>query len=449
MKNINIKKSLDSVYNLIEYHTKVTAGAGVLRFNRIRDIFKLRTRTHNQTNNLAPLLRSTPRFKELASAHYLKGRYIEKTGKVAWITSGGPVEILKALGFYVFYPENHGAVCGVQRKAVDICGEAESAGYSPDICSYARTDIGSLLSGNTPVGRIPRPDLLLCCTNICQTVLSWYRVIAHELSVPLILIDTPFIYGSLEEHSVTYVQRQLGAAIEEAEKISGRQLSFKKLQKVTRLSKDLVELWSQIIACGKARPAPLSAFDQFIHLAPVVEMRGEAEAVDYYHSLLRELQDRIRDGVGAVTGEQHRLLWDNLPIWFWLRKLSIALAQKSRTALVASTYTNAWGELAPLIDEQQPIASAAKVYLNPILNHGTAYKLNTMKKMVKDYQLDGALLHSDRSCKPYSIGQMDQRVRLQEEVGIPAFLIEADHNDSRVFAQEQILTRLDAFLELL
>ena len=32
--------------------------------------------------------------------------------KVAWCTSVGPAEILRAMGFAVYFPENHGAMLG-------------------------------------------------------------------------------------------------------------------------------------------------------------------------------------------------------------------------------------------------------------------------------------------------------------------------------------------------
>jgi benzoyl-CoA reductase/2-hydroxyglutaryl-CoA dehydratase subunit BcrC/BadD/HgdB len=102
-----------------------------------------------------------------------------------------------------------------------------------------------------------------------------------------------------------------------------------------------------------------------------------------------------------------------------------------------------------MIDPQRPYKSAAHVYLHPILNRGTGYKLSVMQHMVDEFHLDGAILHSDRSCKPYSIGQMDQRERLIHKVGIPALLLEADHNDPRAFAEEQVANRLAAFLEML
>jgi benzoyl-CoA reductase/2-hydroxyglutaryl-CoA dehydratase subunit BcrC/BadD/HgdB len=321
-------------------------------------------------------------------------------------------------------------------------------GWSRDICSYARTDFGSVLSGKTPVGRLPKPDLLLCCTNICQTVLFWYRVLAHHFKVPLILIDTPFIYDQASDHAVEYVKKQLEKGINIAERVARRDLDKGRLQDVIRYAYQASMLWLQVLETAKARPAPITAFDEFIHLAPIVEMRGEPFTVDYYRAMLEELENRVENGVGALKNEKKRLLWDNLPIWFRVRKLSNLLAARG-VALVASTYTNAWGELAPMMDPQNPLESSARVYLHPILNRGTGQKLETISQMVKDYSADGVILHSDRSCKPYSVGQMDQRERLAHELDVPALLLEADHNDPRSYSDEQGETRLDAFMEVL
>jgi benzoyl-CoA reductase/2-hydroxyglutaryl-CoA dehydratase subunit BcrC/BadD/HgdB len=57
------------------------------------------------------------------------------------------------------------------------------------------------------------------------------------------------------------------------------------------------------------------------------------------------------------------------------------------------------------------------------------------------------VLHSDRSCKPYSIGQVDLKERLAGELGIRVLLLEADHSDPRAWAREQGENRLAAFME--
>jgi benzoyl-CoA reductase/2-hydroxyglutaryl-CoA dehydratase subunit BcrC/BadD/HgdB len=423
-------------------------GRTFLRYQRLRSEWKASRPGWWRHEHLTEPLKVTPWLKELITTHFLQGQYAEQTQPVAWVTSGGPVEFLKALGYYTFYPENHGAICGVRRACVDISTEAENAGYSRDICSYARTDIGQVLSGKTPVGKVPKPDLLLCCTNICQTVLYWYRVLAEHFQVPLILIDTPFVYDEAPDHAVEYVQKQLDEAIPLAERVAGRTLTPKALEQAARWSYEATRLWLEIINRGKHRPAPILAFDQFFHMAPIVEMRGDEHTVHYYRALLDALDERIANGIGALKHEKKRVLWDNLPIWFWVRPLAELLAAHG-VAVVASTYTNAWGELAPLMDPSRPLESAARAYLHPILNRSAAYKLRVMGEMVGEFYLDGVILHSDRSCKPYSIGQMDQRERLQEELGVPALLLEADHNDPRSFSEEQGETRLAAFIELL
>jgi len=85
----------------------------------------------------------------------------------------------------------------------------------------------------------------------------------------------------------------------------------------------------------------------------------------------------------------------------------------------------------------------------PILNRSAGSKLGTIKRMAEDFHINGVVLHSDRSCKPYSIGQIDQRNSLIHDDRMPALLLEADHNDTRSFSEEQTVSRLDAFVEML
>ncbi len=424
------------------------AGEFLINSKTKRNLKNYRAPNGWRNDILAPPLKTGVLTKQIITKHYLEGRYINGVKPVAWVTSGAPIEILKALGFYILYPENHGALCGARKVAREISEEAEKSGYSMDICSYARTDIGTTLSKKTPVGKLPKPDLLLCCTNICQTVIYWYRVLAEYYKIPLIVIDTPFVYDEAKEFDIEYVKKQLESSIEISEKVSHRKLRYSKLKEVVKLSKMAAELWLEIMKANKHRPAPISVFDQFIHMAPIVEKRGDPETVDFYSKMLDEINERIDKGIGAVKKERRRVLWDNLPIWYKIRFLSEFLAEHG-VSVVASTYTNAWGELAPMMDVEKPIESMAKTYIYPILNRGAGYKLRTMEEMVKEFSLDGAILHSDRSCKPYSIGQMDQRLRLLSELGIAALMLEADHSDPRAFADEQVVSRLKAFVEMM
>jgi benzoyl-CoA reductase/2-hydroxyglutaryl-CoA dehydratase subunit BcrC/BadD/HgdB len=69
--------------------------------------------------------------------------------------------------------------------------------------------------------------------------------------------------------------------------------------------------------------------------------------------------------------------------------------------------------------------------------------------MVEKYGADGLVMHSNRSCKPYSLGQYDIQRIVREKMGIPTVMIEADMVDERSFSEGQIETRIEAFIELL
>ncbi|MCB2227854.1 MAG: 2-hydroxyacyl-CoA dehydratase [Desulfarculaceae bacterium] len=398
--------------------------------------------------DFGPPLKCAARLKEIMMRHYYLARFAPGAKPVAWVTSGAPVELLRALDFYTIYPENHGALCGAQKMGPELCQVAEDEGYSADLCSYARVDLGHMLSGKTPAGRLPKPDLLFCSNNICQTVVYWYKVMAHRYGVPLVMFDTPFNYGEIKDDDIDYMKGQIKDMIPVLEKAAGRSFDMERFMAVAELSKSTSELWGLCLETMKAKPAPMTIFDAFVHLAPVVSLRGLPVAREYYEILYAELLERVRAGIGAITNERKRLMWDNIAIWYKVRDFSELFAARGMN-FVAATYTNAWAETIQHLDMSRPFESLAKTYSLVILNNNLEHRLNLMAKMVEDYAVDGLVVHSARSCKPYSLGQYDLKRILSERLGIPAVVIEADITDYRYFSEEQALTRLEAFFEAL
>jgi bcr-type benzoyl-CoA reductase subunit B len=380
--------------------------------------------------------------------HYYLARYAAGARPVAWVTSGAPVELLRAFDFYTVYPENHGAVCGAQKIGTELCDIAETHGYSQDLCSYARIDLGHFFSGRTPVGKLPKPDVLFAANNICQTVVYWYKALARYWDIPLLLFDTPFTYVQPTGTDIDYMVEQLEEMIPLLAKISGRPFSRERFQEILRTSKAAATTWGEILATMKARPSPMTIFDAFVHLAPIVSLRGLKVALNYYQVLLDELRERVASGIGALRNERKRLMWDNIAIWYKFRDFADLFAERGMN-FVTATYTNAWAETTPYLDESRPFESLARAYGLVILNNNLGHRLRLMTRLIEDYQVDGLVVHSARSCKPYSVGQYDIRRLLMARLGIPSVVIEADIADSRVFSEEQSRTRLEAFFETL
>ena len=381
--------------------------------------------------------------------YYMEAKSARISGrKVAWITSGGPVEPLIAMDVIPVYPENHGAMIGASKMGTELCEKAESMGYSSDLCSYARSDIACATVNGGPIGGLPRPDMLICCNNICGTVLKWYEVQARYFNVPLFIFDTPFCHVGYAEEARRYVRSQLDEYVLFLEQACGRKMDSDHLKAVGKLSLEGQRLWQAVLATTANSPAPMTAFDAFYHLALIVTLRGTPLVIDYYTQLLEKMKDRVARGIGAIPNEKYRLLWDNIPIWPRTRWLSEKLASHN-ACLVADTYTSAWCGTTKYIDENNFFDSMAEAYTRIYLNIGVDEMARIVLEMVDTYKVDGIVMHSNRSCKPYSLGQYDIQKIVEKERGIPCLMIEADMVDERSFSESQVSTRIDAFMEII
>jgi benzoyl-CoA reductase/2-hydroxyglutaryl-CoA dehydratase subunit BcrC/BadD/HgdB len=66
-------------------------------------------------------LHASQKMKELMTRYYIGAKMAEGSDKkIAWITSGGPVEFLIAADIIPIYPENHGAMLGASSMSVEL-----------------------------------------------------------------------------------------------------------------------------------------------------------------------------------------------------------------------------------------------------------------------------------------------------------------------------------------
>ena len=392
-------------------------------------------------------LETSKDLTRLMTRYYATRKVVGKVRPLAWVTSGAPVEILVAMGVATVYPENYGALVGAQRAAVPLAQVAEERGFSPDLCSYARCHIGSVMvPRDAPQGGLPRPDLLVACNNICGTVIKWYQALAQELNVPLFLLDAPYQHEpGLPDHTVEYVAAQLEELIAWVTCHTGRKLNDRKFAQALELSNEAVTLWREIRELCQARPSPLNAPDLFLTMAPIVVLRGTRDAVTFYRKLKAEVEERVARGEGAIMEERYRLLWDNIAIWYRLFRL-FSLFTDAGACFVVDTYTNAWSAS---VDTTDPFLGLAQTYSTVYINQSLQSRADLMGDLVQRFGVDGMVFHSNRSCKPYSLGQYEILEQVASQTGVPGLILEADMCDTRVYAEEPIKNRIQAFLDLL
>ncbi len=392
-------------------------------------------------------IESLRKLKQINIDYYGAAHMAKQSNKfIAYVNTFTPVELLYAMDVIPIYPENHAVIIGARKMSAEVASAAEGMGYSMDLCSYARCDLGSIKTGLSPTWGLPKPDLLLISNCQCGTLTKWFEVLSRLYGAPMFLIDIPHSgHGEPDPAAERYVRAQLDDLVALLEKITGRPLDPEKLKESTRLSTEASELWTRVLEVGASKPAPITVFDQFISMSPIVAQRGTQIAVDFYRELVSELEDRVQKGIGACDNEKFRLFWDNLPIWPELRRLSLFLEERGGS-LVTSLYTWAWARLA--VGDENPLDDWTKQYLYAANLH-LERRIQDYVEIGLKYKLDGFLYHSNRSCKFVSQDIPEVRRAVTDRTGIPGLIIEADHNDPRLYSIESLETQIGNFLELL
>ncbi len=375
----------------------------------------------------------------------------DPAGRVAWCSSVGPVELLRALGFAVFFPENHAAMLGASRLATDLIPTATAEGYSPDVCSYMTSDIGAWRRGVTAlsrvdpsIARVPRPDVLVYDTNQCRDVLDWFSFYGRQYGVPVIGVAAPRGVGVVTGELVAAVAAQIRALVPPLEAIAGRRMDPDVLARVVAVSRDTSVLWRKVLSCGEARPSPLTFFDGCVHMGPAVVLRGDERAKAYYEGLLAELEGRVAAGEAAVDGERVRLYWEGMPIWGRLRQVSELLAGL-RASVVGSTYCSSW--VFDGLDPDAPFDSMARAAVELFISRSDAVKEGILAAEARRYGVHGIVFHDAKTCPNNSNCRYGMPGRLLRGAGVPSVVLHSDLNDLRLHADEGVRLALEAFVE--
>lgn len=399
-------------------------------------------------------IKATALCKQVMADHFHELKAATEAGfpKVAWCTSVGPAELLRALGFLVYFPENHAALLGATRAAMDLIPAANAIGYSPDICSYLTSDIGSYLKKQTPLTRAfglpgpPRPDVLVYNTNQCRDVQDWFSFYGREFGVPCIGIVTQRGVGPVMKSHLDDQVAQMKALVPSLEEISGNKLDLDLLKASVAESLATTKLWRAVLETASAKPSPLTFFDATILMGPAVVARGTRAATEYYRVLLAELQEKIAAGQGAVPGEKYRLYWDGMPVWGKLRPLS-ELLSSLKTPVVASTYCNSW--IFDAFDPDNPFEGMARAYVELFIVRNDEFKEDYIRRMHDLFKFDGIIYHDAKTCPNNTNCRYGMSRRLHQKLGVPGLTIHGDLNDLRCYSEEQAVTNIEAFIEQL
>jgi benzoyl-CoA reductase subunit B len=404
------------------------------------------------------------RQKRMIADHFRRLGQTSKTGEKAVYTfvPGNLTELLLSFDLLPVLPEINALQSGMRGKSREYIATAERLGHSGDVCTYVKCDLGMMKSGNIgPTGEpLPDPDLLLLSYTGCFTFLKWFEILKQEYDCPVAMLHVPYQGdGEITDSARRYVIDQLkNSIIPKLEKISGKAYDEARLSELlarsARAEDDLV--W--VLESAKNRPSPIDAyFGGIYYLGPIFSsFRGTEDAVGYYRALRSEITARLEQGLGPITPEgqideeKFRIVVEGPPNWTNFREFWKMFSDVG-AVVVASTYTKVGGvyDNGFRHDPSRPLETLAEYCMGCYTNLNLPTRVEMLSRYVKEYQADGLLINSIKSCNSFSAGQLMMLREVENRSGRPGGFIESDLVDPRYFSAANIKNRLESYFQMI
>lgn len=351
---------------------------------------------------------------------YAKGKLPEK--KVAWVTAFVPVEILEALDISYYYPESYAAVIAASSAEQPLLEESEAGCLSCDCCSYSCCIEGCLEQEKGPRGVPPKPDVLIATNNQCNTLPTWWNILAERYQVPLIVLDYP---GETADRRLAYeyVTKQHRELIAELEKLSGNRLDPAVLAELIANSERSVAEWKQAATClPEYEIKPTILFDDISFL---ITSRCKTETAELYRLMNEEIRQMPAAGKDKIP-----VFWLGYPLWYHPDRFLSELLEDYR--IVGSNYVTWWS-----LDYsgQDVFEKLFQAYNFTFLNLAQATRNERLAQLIGESKAVCAVTLHNKSCKCDFVSA--------KNIAIPQAEIEIDMIDRTFVDMEKARRQLE------
>jgi len=407
---------------------------------------------------------SQHRQKAMIASHFDRLAAAPQTGERCAYTfvPGNLTELLLSFDLLPVLPEINSLQSAMRGKSAEYISIAEKLGHSEDVCTYVKSDIGMLKSGNIgPTGqRLPNPDILLLSYTGCFTFMKWFELLREEYHCPVVMLHVPYqADGHITDSMRSYVVEQLQTqVIPELERVSGRAYDEDRLRECLTLSARAEDDLVWVLQSAKHIPSPIDAyFGAVYYVGPIFSsFRGTEDAVAYYRELRVETEERLRLGKGPVTpdgdmgNERFRVVVEGPPNWTSFRQFWKMFSDLGAVS-VASTYTKVGGvyDMGFRHDPSRPLETLADYCLGCYTNLNLPTRIDLLTRYLDEYQADGFLINSIKSCNSFSAGQLHILREVESRSGKPGGFVESDLVDPRYFSAANIKNRLESYFQML
>jgi benzoyl-CoA reductase/2-hydroxyglutaryl-CoA dehydratase subunit BcrC/BadD/HgdB len=381
---------------------------------------------------------------------------------------GTPQEVLLAMDIVPLFPEQYAAACAVKQAAAVYCKKAEVAGFTADICGFCRAGIGYAtlyresegVPPDAPYGGIPKPDIFMCRSS-CEPGYKWFQAL-HFWNVPIFVYEdhlTPppeadFWDERIASRYINYYISQFKELVAFLEKAVSRKMDWDRLSQIVEYSMETRRLCYEINQLRKAIPSPMATEDHMASILPFRILTGTREALDFARRLYQEVKYRVENKIGVIPEEKYRLMWEGTASWHGmeiynhLENLGAVCAIETDFLPGVPFDTNLSDPL-NILARREYWSRRQCPGGSKLGDARMGIPMELMLELVRDYHVDGVIMHSVKSCRVLTIGQLHVKKMLEKHLHIPVMVLEGDMADSRAYSEVETKNAISEFIETL
>jgi len=335
-------------------------------------------------------------------------------------------------------------------KIDPILETAEQHGLTPAtaFCSYLQTRLGAIIKGI-----IPKPDLLICSSFLCDLAPATDQLLHQLYGTPVVYIDNFFdVSGeewpdAISRRKVEYLATEMRNAMTIFTEVTGYEVTEEKIQEAIQIRNRLNNICNEIQKLRQADAIPLSQNISSIvnSLSSACIKRGLQEGLEALDLLHKEVEERISNGAWVSQTGTPRVIFTMVPHDPSLIKMTERLGLTIVGTAVASTpggarkstYSDLWEQVADSLMRGRGA------------NYSSLAYIRQLKELARLWAVDGIIFFRHYSCRQYSILSIKAKEIIESELGIPVLQLEGDYCDFRTYSTEQMIPKIETFAEIL
>lgn len=373
-------------------------------------------------------------YFSLIKFQYRFNRGMEKYhGRIVFKDIGFPQEIVLGAGLLPIIVESLIGMlppATMQEKGIDA---ANGLFYDAGSCSFHRLAL-SAINNNL----IPLPNIFVGL-NACQEVVNDYHTISHQHKIPFYAVDLPY---ERSEKAILFVANQYERSYLKLCELSGVDPDLRLLAEVVNASNEASYYFRKANQIRKENPGLIygGPMLKFVNLVMLFGTKGALQISKEYYETCKEYAlsnyKRIRF--------KSKLLWCNMGISYDDKLFEYL--EKELGALIVIEEFNSLPEIE--LSMKNPFLGLAQKTLSTPFISDVQIRADHIMKLVLEYGVDGVIFFSHMNCRLFNSRFNIIKKRLNKN-GIPIIELSGDCLDSRSYNRAQLMTRLEAFVEMI